>query len=212
MRQRTTILVAHRISTVKNADQIVVLREGQIIERGTHERVAGTRRLLRRSLPETVARRRAGTRMSDFREEEKLGKLYDTHLTRRLFSILRPTAGWSSSPCPCRWVYRQWASWALPVSRRGGQFYRARDLSPDLRTRGIGRHRVGRVRVLRFVTREFRSAIRPGAHHAIGRPGNDVRPAQGNFRAPAAPADELFRPQAGRAARNTLDDRRGRTE
>jgi ATP-binding cassette subfamily B protein len=37
MRQRTTILVAHRISTVKNADQIVVLREGHIIERGTHD-------------------------------------------------------------------------------------------------------------------------------------------------------------------------------
>ncbi len=37
MRQRTTILVAHRISTVKNADQIVVLREGNIIERGTHD-------------------------------------------------------------------------------------------------------------------------------------------------------------------------------
>jgi ATP-binding cassette, subfamily B, multidrug efflux pump len=37
MRQRTTILVAHRVSTVKNADQIVVLREGHIIERGTHD-------------------------------------------------------------------------------------------------------------------------------------------------------------------------------
>jgi ATP-binding cassette subfamily B multidrug efflux pump len=37
MRQRTTILVAHRISTVKNADQIVVLREGHVIERGTHD-------------------------------------------------------------------------------------------------------------------------------------------------------------------------------
>jgi ATP-binding cassette, subfamily B, multidrug efflux pump len=37
MRQRTTILVAHRISTVKNADQIVVLRDGHIIERGTHD-------------------------------------------------------------------------------------------------------------------------------------------------------------------------------
>src|SRR5579862_6487429 len=37
MRQRTTILIAHRISTVKDADQIIVLREGRIIERGTHE-------------------------------------------------------------------------------------------------------------------------------------------------------------------------------
>jgi ATP-binding cassette subfamily B multidrug efflux pump len=34
---RTTILVAHRISTVKEADQIIVLRNGRITERGTHE-------------------------------------------------------------------------------------------------------------------------------------------------------------------------------
>jgi len=34
---RTTVLVAHRISTVKDADQIIVVRGGRIIERGTHE-------------------------------------------------------------------------------------------------------------------------------------------------------------------------------
>jgi ATP-binding cassette subfamily B multidrug efflux pump len=37
MQQRTTILISHRISTVKNADQIAVLRGGRIIEHGTHE-------------------------------------------------------------------------------------------------------------------------------------------------------------------------------
>lgn len=37
MRGRTTILVSHRVSTVKDADQIVVLHAGKIIERGTHE-------------------------------------------------------------------------------------------------------------------------------------------------------------------------------
>jgi len=37
MRQRTTVLVAHRVSTVKSADQIIVLRDGRIIERGTHD-------------------------------------------------------------------------------------------------------------------------------------------------------------------------------
>ena len=37
MRARTAILISHRVSTVKNADQIVVLRDGRIIERGTHE-------------------------------------------------------------------------------------------------------------------------------------------------------------------------------
>jgi ATP-binding cassette subfamily B multidrug efflux pump len=37
MRGRTTILIAHRTSTVRDADQIVVLREGRISERGTHD-------------------------------------------------------------------------------------------------------------------------------------------------------------------------------
>ena len=36
MGKRTTILISHRCSTVRNADQIVVLREGRIMERGTH--------------------------------------------------------------------------------------------------------------------------------------------------------------------------------
>jgi len=37
MHGRTTILISHRTSTVQDADQIVVLRDGRIIERGTHE-------------------------------------------------------------------------------------------------------------------------------------------------------------------------------
>jgi ATP-binding cassette, subfamily B, multidrug efflux pump len=37
MAGRTTILISHRTSTVQHADQIVVLRDGQIIERGKHE-------------------------------------------------------------------------------------------------------------------------------------------------------------------------------
>lgn len=34
---RTSIVIAHRLSTVKNADQIVVLDNGEIVETGTHE-------------------------------------------------------------------------------------------------------------------------------------------------------------------------------
>jgi ATP-binding cassette subfamily B multidrug efflux pump len=37
MRSRTTILVSHRISTVRNCERIVVLEQGRIIERGTHD-------------------------------------------------------------------------------------------------------------------------------------------------------------------------------
>ena len=36
MRGRTTIVISHRTSTVRDADQIVVLRDGRIIEHGTH--------------------------------------------------------------------------------------------------------------------------------------------------------------------------------
>jgi ATP-binding cassette subfamily B multidrug efflux pump len=37
MRHRTSIIISHRVSTVKNADKIVVLNEGRIVEEGTHE-------------------------------------------------------------------------------------------------------------------------------------------------------------------------------
>jgi ABC-type multidrug transport system fused ATPase/permease subunit len=37
MRGRTTFVIAHRLSTVRRADQILVLEAGKIIERGTHE-------------------------------------------------------------------------------------------------------------------------------------------------------------------------------
>jgi len=36
MAGRTTILISHRVSTIQNADEIVVLHEGEIAERGTH--------------------------------------------------------------------------------------------------------------------------------------------------------------------------------
>lgn len=37
MQNKTTIFIAHRISTIKNADHIIVLNQGSIIEQGTHQ-------------------------------------------------------------------------------------------------------------------------------------------------------------------------------
>ena len=37
MADRTTFVIAHRLSTVRNANAIMVLEQGQIIERGDHE-------------------------------------------------------------------------------------------------------------------------------------------------------------------------------
>ncbi|MBQ2487468.1 MAG: ATP-binding cassette domain-containing protein, partial [Ruminococcus sp.] len=39
MKGRTTFVIAHRLSTVKNSDCIIVLERGRIIERGTHEQL-----------------------------------------------------------------------------------------------------------------------------------------------------------------------------
>ncbi|MEO0447115.1 MAG: ABC transporter ATP-binding protein, partial [Verrucomicrobiota bacterium] len=37
MRDRTSIIIAHRLATVRSADQILVLDKGNIVQRGTHD-------------------------------------------------------------------------------------------------------------------------------------------------------------------------------
>ncbi len=41
MSSRTSLVIAHRLSTVRNADQILVIDEGRIVQRGTHEELMG---------------------------------------------------------------------------------------------------------------------------------------------------------------------------
>jgi ATP-binding cassette, subfamily B, multidrug efflux pump len=56
MRGRTTIAVAHRLSTIVGADEILVLHRGQVRERGTHQEL-----LARGGLYERLYRLQAGT-------------------------------------------------------------------------------------------------------------------------------------------------------
>jgi ATP-binding cassette subfamily B protein len=39
MKDRTVLVIAHRLSTVRNADMIVVINEGEIVERGSHKKL-----------------------------------------------------------------------------------------------------------------------------------------------------------------------------
>jgi len=41
MRNRTTLVIAHRLATVKQADQVVVLDQGRVVETGTHDELLG---------------------------------------------------------------------------------------------------------------------------------------------------------------------------
>jgi ATP-binding cassette, subfamily B, bacterial len=63
MRDRTTIVIAHRLSTVRNADMLVVLENGRVVEIGAHAELIGRNglyaRLIRRQLGRTGERLRA---------------------------------------------------------------------------------------------------------------------------------------------------------
>ena len=72
-RGRTTLVIAHRLSTVIGADEIIVLDQGVIVERGTHGELLDARRRLRRPV-EPPARGRGGARGPEARRGGRAGE------------------------------------------------------------------------------------------------------------------------------------------
>lgn len=54
MQGRTAFVIAHSLSTIRDADSIIVLKDGDIVEVGNHDSLMAKNGLLRRSLPVTV--------------------------------------------------------------------------------------------------------------------------------------------------------------
>ena len=69
-RNRTTLVIAHRLSTIVGADEIIVLDQGEIVERGTHYALLA-RNGLYASMWNRQARSRGGPRKTGARGEDQ---------------------------------------------------------------------------------------------------------------------------------------------
>ena len=72
-RGRTTIVIAHRLSTVITADEIIVLKDGEIAERGTHQELLGKDGLYASMWNRQREATEAEERLRIAREDDELG-------------------------------------------------------------------------------------------------------------------------------------------
>ena len=78
-RNRTTLVIAHRLSTVVNADEIIVLKEGGIAERGTHHALLAAKGLYAEMWDRQRQAAQAEERLRTVREEDELGVIERRH-------------------------------------------------------------------------------------------------------------------------------------
>lgn len=72
-RGRTTLVIAHRLSTVIGADEIIVLQDGVIAERGTHQQLLEHKGLYLDMWNRQLEARETEQKLKDFREHDELG-------------------------------------------------------------------------------------------------------------------------------------------
>jgi ABC-type multidrug transport system fused ATPase/permease subunit len=80
-KDRTTFIIAHRISSVKNADEILILEDGRIVERGSHQQLMNRKgryyEMVRQQYHDLdkLEEFRAGWHASDPMEADRKGKV-----------------------------------------------------------------------------------------------------------------------------------------
>lgn len=72
-RDRTTLIIAHRLSTVINADEILVLKSGRFIERGTHSELLARKGLYASMWERQLEATKVEEKLREIRREDKLG-------------------------------------------------------------------------------------------------------------------------------------------
>jgi ABC-type glutathione transport system ATPase component len=95
MKGRTTLVIAHRLSTVVNADQIIVMEQGRVVEQGTHRALWPIRRRLR-PLSSLQGDSKGGTSSTTEGHERRRSREQD---------MSEPMGWWWSAP-PAAWARR----------------------------------------------------------------------------------------------------------